>query len=100
MVLQAQFGRTWAIDNTANSVPNAPSGIVNNFAPQFGCNFPGDRACLLPSTSLIGFLGTPGDTLAIQGASDIWSGSVNLSKLKGRHFFRMGFTSTPTTSAS
>jgi hypothetical protein len=92
MVLQAQFGRTWAIDNTANSVPNVPAGIVNSFSPQFGCEFPGDRACLLPSTSLIGFLGTPGDTLSQQGASDIWSGTMNLSKLWGKHFFRMGFS--------
>ncbi|HTM50812.1 MAG TPA: carboxypeptidase-like regulatory domain-containing protein, partial [Bryobacteraceae bacterium] len=92
MVLQAQFGRTWAIDNTANSVPNVPAGIVNSFSPQFGCEFPGDRPCLLPSTSLIGFLGTPGDTLSQQGASDIWSGTMNLSKLWGKHFFRMGFS--------
>ena len=92
MVMQAQFGRTWAIDNTASSVPNVPSGVISSLSPDFACGYPGGRQCLLPSVSLVGFLGTPGESVSDQGASDIWSGQVNLSKLWGRHFFTMGFS--------
>jgi len=91
-VMQAQFGRTWAIDDTMSSVSNAPAGVVSALSPDFACGYPGDRKCLLPSVSLVSFLGTPGDTVSDQGASDIWSGQVNLSKLWGKHLFTMGFS--------
>jgi Carboxypeptidase regulatory-like domain len=91
-VMQAQFGRTWAIDNTRSAVPNAPAGVISALSPDFACGYPGDRKCLLPSASLTNFLGTPGDTVSDQGASDIWSGQVNLSKLWRKHLFTMGFS--------
>ena len=91
-VMQAQFGRTWAIDDTVNSVPNAPAGVIGALSPDFGCGYPGSRKCLLPSVGLVNFLGTPGDSVSDQGASDIWSGQVNLSKLWGKHLFTMGFS--------
>jgi hypothetical protein len=91
-VIQAQFGRTWAIDNTRSSVPRTPPEVIEALSPDFACGFPGDRKCLLPSVGLVNFLGTPGDTVSDQGASDIWSGQVNLSTLSGKHLFAMGFT--------
>jgi hypothetical protein len=91
-VLQAQFGRTTASSDALNAVTRAPSGITSALSPDFACNFPGDRACLLPSVGLVSFLGIPGDTRTLQGASDIWSGSVNLSKLVGKHLFNAGFS--------
>src|SRR5205807_172833 len=91
MVMQAQFGRTWAIDNTTGKVP-APASIASSLSPEFACNYPGDRPCLVPSVSMVSFLSTPGDNTTIQGASDIWSGQVNLSKLWGKHLFTMGFS--------
>jgi hypothetical protein len=91
-VMQLQFGRTTAASDTVNSVPNRPAGVIEALSPNFACNFSGDRACLLPSIGLVGFLGTPGDNRSLQGASDIWSGQMNLSKLWGKHLFTMGFS--------
>jgi hypothetical protein len=90
-VMQAQFGRTYAIDNTTGSTPGVSSSLIAQFDPNFACGFPGSRSCLLPSVSLVGFLGTPGDTLSSQGATDTWSGQVNFSKLVGRHILTFGF---------
>ncbi len=90
-VMQAQFGRTYAIDNTTASIPQTSSGLIGQFDPSFACGFPGNRSCLLPSASLVGFLGTPGDTFGSQGATDTWSGQVNFSKLIGRHILTFGF---------
>ena len=92
MVMQAQFGRTWAIDYSNSSVPNVPASVINGFSSDFACNFPGSRPCLLPSVGITAYTGTPGDTVSNQGASDIWSGQVNLSKLWGKHYFTFGFT--------
>jgi hypothetical protein len=92
MVMQAQFGRTWAIDNTRASVPNTPPGVIEALSPEFACGYPGDRKCLLPSVGMVNFIGTPADSTTDQGASDIWSGQVNLSKLWGKHLFTMGFS--------
>jgi hypothetical protein len=91
-VMQAQFGRTWAIDDTITSVPNAPAGVISALSPDFACGYPGDRKCLLPSVGLVNFLGTPADSVSDQGASDIWGGQVNLSKLWGKHLFTFGFS--------
>ena len=92
MVLQASFGRTWAIDYSNGSVPNVPSSIISGFSSDFACNFPGSRPCLLPSVSITAYTGTPGDTVSNQGASDIWSGQVNVSKLWGKHYLNFGVT--------
>ena len=92
MVMQASFGRTWATDYSSNSVPNVPSSIISGFSSNFVCNFPGSRSCLLPSVGITAFTGTPGDTVSNQGASDIWSGQVNVSKLWGKHYLTFGFT--------
>lgn len=91
-VMQMQFGRTTAASNATNTVTSAPSGVTSALSPDFACGFPYDRACFLPSVGLVSFLGTPGDALTLQGASDIWSGSVNLSKLFGRHLLTAGFS--------
>jgi hypothetical protein len=37
-------------------------------------------------------VGTPAESTTDQGASDIWSGQVNLSKLWRKHLFNMGFS--------
>jgi hypothetical protein len=92
MVMQASFGRTWAIDYSSNRVPNIPSSLISGFSSDFACNFPGSRPCLLPSVGITAFTGTPGDTVSNQGASDIWSGQVNVSKLWGKHYLTFGFT--------
>ena len=91
-VIQMQFGRTTAAIDTVNVVTGAPSGVTGALSPDFACGFPFDRACLLPAVGLVSFLGPPGDGLTHQGASDIWSGSVNASKLYGRHLFTAGFS--------
>jgi hypothetical protein len=92
MVMQASFGRTWAIDYSANTVPNVPASLISGFSSNFACNFPGSTACLLPSVSLTAYTGTPGASVSTQGASDIWSGQVNASKLWGKHYLTFGFT--------
>jgi hypothetical protein len=91
-VMQAQFGRTWATDYASTSVPSSVTAVTSLYSPDFVCGFPGDRKCLVPSSSLVSFLGTPGDSVTNQGSSDIWSGQVNLSKLLGKHFLTMGFS--------
>jgi Carboxypeptidase regulatory-like domain len=91
MVMQTSFGRTWAIDYSTSNVPNVSSSLISGFSSAFACNFPGANPCLLPSISLTGFTGTPGDTVQNQGASDIWSGQINVSKLWGKHFLTFGF---------
>jgi hypothetical protein len=92
MVMQASFGRTWAIDYSSTTVPNVPASIINGFSSDFACNFPGANPCLLPSVSLTAYTGTPGASVSNQGASDIWSGQVNVSKLWRKHFLTFGFT--------
>lgn len=91
-VLQTQFGRTTAADDVFVSVPATPSGLLQALSPTFACEFPGSRSCLLPAISLVGFLGSTGDQDTHQGASDIWSGSANLSKLWGKHLFQVGLS--------
>lgn len=90
-VLQAQFGRTYATLNSLGSVAGVPASLTGNFAPTFACQFSGSMSCLLPSIALIGYSGIPGETVSNQGASDIWSGQANFSKLHGKHLFNMGF---------
>lgn len=92
MVLQAQFGRTFGISDAIASVPNTPAGVISALSPAFACGFPGGTACLLPSVGLTNFLGTPADSVTDQGAADIWSGQVNMSKLWGKHLLTMGFS--------
>ncbi len=92
MVMQAQFGRTFAIDNNRAAVPATPAGVIEALSPNFACGYPGDRKCLLPSVGLTNFIGTPADSVTDQGATDIWSGQVNLSKLWRKHLFTMGFS--------
>jgi hypothetical protein len=91
-VLQTQFGRTTAAVDTISTVVRAPSGVVAALSPDFACHFPLERECLLPSVSLVSYLGTPGDTHSLQGDSDIWSGSVNLSRLWRNHLINAGFS--------
>ncbi len=92
MVVQAQFGRSWGTDDAISNVANVPSGVISALSPDFACGYPGANACLLPSVGLTNFLGTPGASVTDQGASDIWSGQVNLSKLWGKHLLTMGFS--------
>src|SRR5262249_32186128 len=91
-ILQTQFGRTTAESDALNAVAKAPAGVISALSPDFACNFPGDRACLLPSVGLVSYLGTPGETRTLQGASDVWSGSMSLSKLWGKHLLTTGFS--------
>jgi len=91
-VLQMQFGRTTAAADVRNVVTKAPSGVTGALSPDYVCGYPFDRACLLPSVGMVSFLGLPGDGRTNQGASDIWSGSVNVSKLYGKHLLNAGFT--------
>ena len=94
MVVQAQFGRSWGTDYAIGSVNNAPAGVISaHCRPHLmPAAFQAAAACLLPSVALTNFLGTPGDSVTDQGASDIWSGQVNLSKLWRKHLFTMGFS--------
>lgn len=87
-----QFGRTTAASDLFVAVPSAPAGLLNALSPDFVCGFPGERACMLPAISMIGYQGTPGEQHTLQGASDIWSGSANLSRLWGKHLLNVGLS--------
>lgn len=91
-VMQMSFGRTTAASDARNVLAKTPTGAISALSPDYACGFPGDRNCLLPNVGLVSFLGTPGENRTLQGASDIWSGSVNLSKLVGKHLLTTGFS--------
>jgi hypothetical protein len=87
-ILQAQFGRVYAFDQTSTYISGAPD-IPAGFAPSFACGFGGIKSCLIPSIALTGYAGG-GEGLALNNSSNIYLGKANFSLIRGKHTLAMG----------
>jgi len=95
-ILQFQFGRTYDIAISGSSFVNKPSGILTQvgIASSFDCGFV-QVGCLLPTVAIPGFL-TGGEGYNLDGQSDFYQYSVDVTKTIRSHTFKAGFGLYPT----
>jgi hypothetical protein len=89
-VLSAVFGRNNAQYNNPGYYTNLPAGFLGNvgFAGDFAGSFIGG-ASQVPGIGITNFAGG-GTSISNTHMSDVWEYKGDLSKLHGRHTFKMG----------
>jgi hypothetical protein len=95
-LLEVQFGRTYDVAISGGAFAKKPGDILQQtgFANGFVCGFV-QAGCLVPTITIPGFL-SGGESYNLDGQSDFYQYSADLTKILRNHTFKLGYALYPT----